>query len=156
MGNEITKIWEWQKEIDENSFSNKCWKIFEYIKSEMFNLTNPQENTISSEEKKKNERIKSMSEIKWHLNFVEFFGLFDLVKEEYQKDKNKTIEDYIDNSGLSWYQKDLFLEIYRNIIEKVISKTTDFVKWPGMDNYDKMILEQQDAFFALWTKNFNL
>jgi hypothetical protein len=97
-----------------------------------------------------------MSEIKWHLNFVEFFGLFDLVKEEYQKDKNKTIEDYIDNSGLSWYQKDLFLGIYRNIIEKVISKTTDFVKWPGMDNYDKMILEQQDAFFALWTKNFNL
>jgi hypothetical protein len=30
----------------------------------MFNLTNPQENIISSEEKKKNERIKSMSEIK--------------------------------------------------------------------------------------------
>lgn len=157
MGNGINKIWEWQKEIDENSLKYKLWQLTWYVKDKIFDLTKTEENKISDEELKKIELKKSMTEIKNNPDFVKFKELFNIVKKEYQKNRKITnLSEYLANTWFSYEEKRFFIAFSDEIITKIASKTYTFEKEAWMNNYDLMILKDNDAFFKLWENNFNL
>lgn len=111
---------------------------------------------ISDKEFKRMELYEELNEIKKNPDFPKFVEIFNLVKSEYDKDKNKDISEYINLTWIDNKNRTIFIGIYWEIIAIIIRGKDRIILPPGINNSELRTLEENDAFFALWERDFNL
>lgn len=149
----ITKISKISKTVKNNVLTLLRWDELDIA-----SMWNSKTDWLMSDDKFKKLRLyEAMQEIKKDPDFAKFIEIFNLVKAEYNKDRNNTdIAQYINLAWIYWDEKILFLSTYWKIMSRVIKETHKVSLEPGMNNFDLNTLKENDAFFALWERDFNI
>lgn len=151
----------WYQEKKENvinSFKDKVKTLILWDELDLKALWNKKTEWLISDEEFKRMRLQEeLNAIKKDPDFRIFMEIFPIIKAQYNKDKNNSdIANYINSSWINRDEKILFLWIYWKIISRIIRENNNVSLEPWMNNFELNILKENDAFFALWERDFNL